>query len=197
MILTISVHFVGNRALLLGDGEDEIQLYYSPVFSAVSAILPIVVVFVGLVVADRFHKGSKHTITRFASLLVCAVCAGAAAIGMFCLENIGATNYYSQPSWPLVIGAAGIAFGVCLISFGLFFHWAKHWMNSIWSRVMVACVLAAADSAMHWTAVAGTRYEIRDYHEGGTQERNTNLIISICIVSSLFKNMGESTNNPD
>jgi NO-binding membrane sensor protein with MHYT domain len=72
------MHFVGNRAIVLGDGEDEIQLYYSSTFTAVSAILPIIVIFLGLLVADRFYRGSKRSATRYVSLLLCGLCTGAA-----------------------------------------------------------------------------------------------------------------------
>lgn len=177
------MHFVGNRAIVLGDGEDEIQLYYSPTYTAVSAILPVVVIFLGLMIADKFYKGSQRAITRFASLGVCGLCAGAAVTEMHYLGNYGTTNYRLQLSWPHVIGAAGIAVAACFTSFSLFFHWSKHWMNNIWRRIIVACFLAIAVSGMHWTAAAGTWYEIKGYHHGPGQERNTNLIVSLCLVS--------------
>jgi NO-binding membrane sensor protein with MHYT domain len=179
------MHFVGNRAIILGDGEKEIQLYYSSSYTAVSAVLPVVVIFVGLLVADRFYKGSKHAVTRYSSLVVCGVCAGAAVTEMHYLGNNGTTNYRLKLSWPHVFGAASIAVGACLISFGLFFHWSRHWMNNIWRRVLVACFLALAVSGMHWTAAAGTYYEIQGYHEGSDQQRNVNLIIALCLVSQV------------
>ncbi|KAF2848039.1 hypothetical protein T440DRAFT_455405 [Plenodomus tracheiphilus IPT5] len=178
------MHFVGNRAIVLGDGEEAIQLYYSSTYTAVSAILPVVVIFIGLLVADRFYKGSKRAMTRFASLGVCGLCAGAAVTEMHYLGNNGTTNYRLQLSWPHVIGAASIATIASLLAFGLFFHWSKHWMDNIWRRIVVACFLAIAVSGMHWTAAAGTRYEIRGYHRGPGQERNVNLIISLCLCLS-------------
>ncbi|KAI4906675.1 hypothetical protein J4E90_010363 [Alternaria incomplexa] len=177
------MHFVGNRAIVLGDGEEEIQLYYSSTYTAVSAVLPVVVMFLGLSAADKFYKGSKGSLVRFASLGVCGVCGGAAVTEMHYLGNNGTTNYHIILSWPHVVGAASIAVGACLISFSLFFHWNKHWMNNVWRRIIVAVVLALAVCGMHWTAAAGTWYEIRGYHDGPGQERNTNLIISLCLVS--------------
>jgi NO-binding membrane sensor protein with MHYT domain len=180
------MHFVGNRAIVLGDGEMEIQLYYSSTYTAVSAILPVVVIFLGLLAADKFYRGSRGSIVRFASLSICGICGGAAVTEMHYLGNNGTTNYRLVLSWPHVVGAAAIAVGACLISFGLFFHWSKHWMNNIWRRIVVALFLALAVSGMHWTAAAGTWYEIRGYHEGPGQERNTNLIISLCLVRFLI-----------
>ncbi|KAF1940966.1 hypothetical protein EJ02DRAFT_378836 [Clathrospora elynae] len=178
------MHFVGNRAIVLGDGEIEIQLYYSLTYTTVSAVLPVIVIFLGLLVADRFYKGSKHSIVRFASLLVCGICGGAAVTEMHYLGNNGTTNYRLELSLPHVVSAAAIAVVSCLISFGLFFHWSKHWMNTLWRRTVVALVLALAVSGMHWTAAAGTWYEVRGYHTGSGTERNINLIISLCLCLS-------------
>lgn len=179
------MHFVGNRAIVLGDGEDEIQLYYSPAFTAISAIIPVVVIFLGLMVADRFYKRSKHAAIRVFSLIVCGICAGAAITEMHYLGNNGTTNYRLQFSWPHVFGAAGIAVGASLLSFGLFFHWSGLWLNNIFRRTVVACFLASAVSGMHWTGAAGTQYEVQGYHDGSGQERNVTLIIALCLVRSL------------
>ncbi|KAJ4323956.1 hypothetical protein N0V94_001600 [Neodidymelliopsis sp. IMI 364377] len=178
------MHFVGNRAIVLGDGEDEIQLYYSSSYTAISAIIPVVVIFVGLMVADRFYRRSKHAAVRVFSLIACGICAGAAITEMHYLGNNGTTNYRLQLSWPHVFGAAGIAVGASLLSFGLFFHWSRLWLNNIFRRVIVACFLALAVSGMHWTGAAGTRYEVRGYHDGSGQERNINLIIALCLCLS-------------
>lgn len=150
------MHFIGNRAIVLGDGEEAIQLYYSPIYTTMSAVLPVGVIFTGLLVADRFYKGSKRAITRFASLLVCGICAGAAVTEMHYLGNNGTTNYHLHLSWLNILGAAGIAVGACLLSFGLFFHWSNHWMNNIWRRIVVACFLALAVSGM----LVASMYEV-------------------------------------
>ncbi|KAJ4337399.1 hypothetical protein N0V87_004722 [Didymella glomerata] len=178
------MHFVGNRAIVLGDGEEEIQLYYSPTFTALSAIIPVVVIFLGLMIADRFYRRSKHTAVRVVSLIVCGVCAGAAITEMHYLGNNGTTNYRLHLSWPHVFGAASIAVGASLLSFGLFFHWSDSWLNNIFRRCFVACFLALAVSGMHWTGAAGTWYEVRGYHDGSGQERNVTLIIALCLCLS-------------
>ncbi|KAH6639482.1 hypothetical protein C7974DRAFT_132435 [Boeremia exigua] len=178
------MHFVGNRAIVLGDGEAEIQLYYSPAFTTLSAIIPVVAIFLGLMVADRFYKRSKHAAVRIASLVVCGICAGAAITEMHYLGNNGTTNYRLHLNWSHVFGAAGIAVGASLLSFGLFFHWSGLWLNNIARRAVVACFLALAVSGMHWTGAAGTWYEVRGYHNGSGQERNITLIIALCLCLS-------------
>lgn len=188
------MHFVGNRAIVLGDGEDEIQLYYSPTYTAISAIIPVVVIFIGLMVADRFYKRSKHAAVRVVSLIICGICAGAAITEMHYLGNNGTTNYRLQLSWPHVFGAAGIAVGASLLSFGLFFHWSGLWLNNIFRRAVVACFLALAVSGMHWTGAAGTWYEVRGYHDGSGQGRNITLIIALCLVGRSHSAFKSSTN---
>jgi NO-binding membrane sensor protein with MHYT domain len=180
------MHFVGNRAIVLGDGEGEIQLHYSSTFTVISAIIPVVVLFVGLLTADRFHKRGAHISTRIGSLVLCAFCAGAAITEMHYLGNNGTTNYHLVHKWSHVIGAASIAVGASLLSFGLFFHWSGLWMNNFLRRMVVACFLALAVSGMHWTAAAGTKYEIRGYYSGSGKGRNINLITAICLVSRQY-----------
>lgn len=176
------MHFIGNRAIIIGQGESEIQLYYNATYTTVSAILPIVVIFLGLLAADRFYKNNKNATTRYIALLVCGVCCGASVTEMHYLGNQGTTNYRIKSITEYVVGAAVIAIVACLIAFGLFFHWSGHWMNVIWRRVIVACFLAVAVCGMHWTAAAGTSYEIRGYHPGSSSARNINVIIAICLV---------------
>ncbi|KAK7181543.1 hypothetical protein DPSP01_008938 [Paraphaeosphaeria sporulosa] len=175
------MHFVGNRAIILGGGESEIQLYYNATYTTVSAILPIVVIFLGLLAADRFHKNNRNATTRYVSLLICGIMCGAAVTEMHYLGNQGTTNYRLKPLPEYIVGAAAIAIGACLIAFGLFFHWSGHWMNNIWRRIIVACFLAVAVCGMHWTAAAGTHYELRGYHQGSGSARNTNVIIAVCL----------------
>jgi NO-binding membrane sensor protein with MHYT domain len=177
------MHFVGNRAIILGGGEKEIQLYYSSSFTAVSAILPIIVIFMGLLIVDRFYKGSKSFTTRYLALLGCGICTGASVTEMHYLGNQGTSNYRLIPVLPYIIGAAIIAVVACCVAFTLFFHWSKHWINNLRRRIVVSCVLAIAVAGMHWTAAAGTSYELQGYHVGPGQARNTNLIIAVCLVS--------------
>ena len=179
------MHFVGNRAIVLGDAEDEIQLYYSPAYTALSAIIPVVVIFLGLMIADRFHRRSQHAAIRIGSLIVCGICAGAAITEMHYLGNNGTTHYRLHLSWPHIFGAAGIAVGASLLSFGLFFHWSGSWLNNLFRRAVVACFLAVAVSGMHWTAAAGTWYELRGYHKSSGNKRNVTLIVALCLVRSV------------
>ncbi|KAF2740678.1 hypothetical protein EJ04DRAFT_162380 [Polyplosphaeria fusca] len=174
------MHFVGNRAIVLGDGEESIQLFYNPSFTAISAILAVAVIFLGLAVADRFYKGNKRQLVRNGALVACGVFTGAAITGMHYVGNFGTTNYSVKPIPRFVAGATIIAVCAATFSYALFFHWSGRWINTWWRRCIVACVLAMAVCGMHWTAAIGTRYELQGYHQGPGEARNTNLIIAIC-----------------
>ena len=44
------MHFIGNQAIIMGDGSSDIQIVYNPSYTAVSFVLPIVIVGVAFVV---------------------------------------------------------------------------------------------------------------------------------------------------
>ena len=176
------MHFIGNRAIVLGDGEAEIQLYYNATFVTASAILPIVVIYIGLLVADYFNKANKANIIRYSALIVCGILSGAAVTGMHYLGNNGTVNYHLKPKMEYLVGATAIAIAACTVAFTLFFHWSSLWMNNMWRRALVSCFLAIAVSGMHWTAAAGTTYELKGYHAGSGSARNVNMVIAICLV---------------
>lgn len=136
------MHFVGNRAIILGDGELEIQLYYDETYAVLSAILPIIPIFIGLSVAIRFHELGRRAIVRYGSLAVCGLCTGGAATMMHFLGNIGIEICSMSANWANVVGSAAIAVVICSVGFGLFFYWGKLWMNNIWRRIFVSITLA-------------------------------------------------------
>ncbi|OCL09308.1 hypothetical protein AOQ84DRAFT_24323 [Glonium stellatum] len=176
------MHFVGNRAIVLGDGKNEIQLYYNPGFTALSVFLPIIFLFFGFAVAERFTRTKR---SLYLALTVTGLAAGLAITGMHYIGNFGTTNYYLYNNKSHIVGAAAIAVVACWFSFTLFFHQKEHWINTGWRRVLIACLLAGAVSGMHWTATVGTKYELRGYHRGSGADRNNNLIVAtaMCLLA--------------
>ncbi|KAL1629663.1 hypothetical protein SLS56_005316 [Neofusicoccum ribis] len=178
------MHFVGNRALELGDGSKEIQLYYSPGFTALSVFLPVVFLFVGFYVAERFNRTRR---SLYLSLGITGVFAGLAIVGMHYIGNFGTTTYHLDNDPRYIIGAALIATFSCYVAITLFFHQREQWINTWARRFPVAAILATAVCGMHWTAAAGTRYRLKEFYHGQEQARNNNLIvaISLCVVALL------------
>ncbi|KAJ9642540.1 hypothetical protein H2199_004921 [Coniosporium tulheliwenetii] len=170
------MHFVGNRAIILGDGCQEIQLYYNPLFTALSVFLPIIFLFFGFALAERFNRSKT---AMYSSLVASGTVAGLAITGMHYVGNFGTRNYSLDNNTGYIVGAAAIAVVACWVALTVFFHWKEHWINSWWRRALCACVLAGAVSGMHWTATVGSTYTLESYHTGNGQDRNTNLIIAI------------------
>ncbi|KAK8224582.1 hypothetical protein HDK90DRAFT_514758 [Phyllosticta capitalensis] len=178
------MHFVGNRAIELGDGKKEIQLYYSPAFTAISVFLPVIFLFVGFAFADRYNRTKR---SLYLSLGITGIFAGLAIVGMHYIGNFGTTTYHLYNDPRHIIGAALIATFACYVAITLFFHQKEHWINSLPRRLPVAAILAVAVTGMHWTAAAGTRYTLKQYYTGAESARNNNTIVAItlCVVALL------------
>lgn len=136
------VHLIGSRAIVLGDGEQEIQLYYDVTYTVLSAILPIIPAFAGLSIAAKFYELDRAAVVRFGSLAACGLCTGGAATIMQYLGDNSITNFIVLSSSENTCGAAGIAVVACSVGFSLLFYWDKRWMNKIWRRMLVSFILA-------------------------------------------------------
>lgn len=169
------MHFVGNKAIVMGDGRTEIQLSYSAGHTALSAVIPVVVLYLGFSVVDRHGKTQR---SLYLSLIITGLAAGLSITGMHYVGNLGTSNYILHHNLRNVIGAAAIAVFDCWFSFTIFFHQREHWINFWWRRLLCATLLAAAVSGMHWTATVGTSYYLRSLSEGNSRGQNVNVILA-------------------
>ncbi|KAF2142429.1 uncharacterized protein K452DRAFT_226953 [Aplosporella prunicola CBS 121167] len=172
------MHFVGNRAIEMGDGHPAIQLYYDPRYTALSVFLPIGFLYVGFAFAEHFNRSRT---SMYLALVVTGILAGLAIVGMHYIGNLGTTNYRLNNKPKNICGASLIAVFACWLSFTLFFHQREHWINSFPRRFLCACLLAVAVCGMHWTAAQGTKYELREYYHGDPAHRNNNLIVAVVL----------------
>ena len=173
------MHFVGNRAIVLGNGEPELQLYYNPSFTALSVFLPIFFLFGAFIVAELKKKKSR---LLFLYLCLSGFVTGLSITGMHYVGNFGIVNYNLHNPVSHIVGAAVIAIISCIIALTLFFVQREMWINSLWRRVICAVVLASAVSGMHWVASIGTRYILTQGYDGSVAEQNTNLIVAVVMV---------------
>jgi NO-binding membrane sensor protein with MHYT domain len=178
------MHFVGNRAIILGDGRRSIQLYYNPGYTALSAIIPIIFLFFGFLLAERKVKNTSVKML-YVKTVGCGIIAGIAIMGMHYIGNFGTDNYdlYNRPA--CIIGAAVISMSACTFALTLFFHQKEHWINQWWRRWICACVLAAAVSGMHWVASIGTTYQLKSFRSDEDNSLNNNLIVAVAMVRFL------------
>ena len=148
------MHFIGNRAIVLGDGERQIQITYSAGFTAISFFLPVIVVFLAFVTVGN----NKRSYTRLG-------CGGAlVGLGVCAMNYVGQAGIYNYDCLYIidyVIGAAVIAVAACTAGLWIFFLFRSAWSASWWKRGVCAAILAGGASGMHWVASMGTLYRLK------------------------------------
>ncbi|RKU47465.1 hypothetical protein DL546_009270 [Coniochaeta pulveracea] len=170
------MHFIGNRAIRMGNGAIELQIAYSSGFTALSFFVPIFVLLVAFVVSGTSNVVSWWRTSLGGSL------AGGAICGMHYLGNASINNYVCIYSYVNVIGAALIAVAASITALAMFFVFRAQWTSSWWKRAASAVLLAGAVSGMHWCALVGTQYRLKSLVPVHNQaSRNTTIIIVICL----------------
>ncbi|KAF4988378.1 hypothetical protein FGRMN_9797 [Fusarium graminum] len=171
------MHFIGNRAIDLADGQPELQVAYSSGFTAVSFFVPI------LVLLAAFMAVGTNNVVSWWGLVAGGVLCGTAVCGMHYLGNASINNYTCvyQPAY--VIGSAIIAIVASNVALAMFFVFRATWANAWWKRVISAVVLAGAVSGMHWCASVGTRYRLKRIKPNGNEPSRTGTVIVVICLS--------------
>ncbi|KAE8351526.1 hypothetical protein BDV28DRAFT_136887 [Aspergillus coremiiformis] len=167
------MHFIGNRAIVLGSGESGIQILYSMTFTGVSFVLPVIVLLAAFYVIGTSEKAGYIRIITGGLLTGSSVC------GMHYIGQLGIANYQCSYRSATVVGSAVIAVFASTTALSIFFRWRATWTDSWWRRGVCGCLLAAAVSGMHWTAAVGTSYRNLDesVKKGGQLSRTQTVII--------------------
>ena len=176
-----SMHFIGNRAIQMGNGEPELQIGYSPGFTAASFFLPI------CVVAFSFYFFSVVENVNVVTTLLAGWFTGAAVCGMHYMGQGGIANYTPNYGVGYVVGSAIIAVVASTVAMGILFYLTSTWTNSWLKRLACAALLATSVSGMHWVATVGTTYRLK---EGTASPRNglsrrATVVVVLCLVGSL------------
>lgn len=152
------MHFIGNRAIVLGQGEPGHQLVYDSGYTVLSVFLPIV----GLTIAfSAAEIPVKRKSIRTLALLLTGVFAGLSIVGMHYIGNFGIANYRLFYNPRYLAASAVISVGSCLTVLVLFYNAREKWISSWWKRVLCAMALAVGVSAMHFTASTSCRYVLK------------------------------------
>ena len=166
----------------MAKGESNLQIHYSPGFTAGSFFLPVCVVGI----AFYFFSISENVSilgTMGGGLLV-----GSAVCGMHYMGQKGIANYTPSYSWRRVLGSAIIAVAANTVALGVFFHFKSTWTNSWWKRMSCASLLAVSVSGMHWVATVGTAYrkrtDLMEQRDGLSREAT--VVVVICLVGALW-----------
>ncbi|KAE8133309.1 hypothetical protein BDV38DRAFT_296124 [Aspergillus pseudotamarii] len=167
------MHFIGNRAIVLGNGEPDIQILYSMTFTGVSFVLPVVVLLAAFYAIGTSEKAG------YIRIMAGGVLTGSSVCGMHYIGQLGIANYQCSYRAANVAGSAVIAVFASTTALSIFFRWRATWTDSWWRRGICGCLLAAAVSGMHWTAAVGTSYRSHDrsVKKGGQLSRTQTVII--------------------
>lgn len=177
-----SMHFVGNMAVYFGNGEPEIQVGFSPLFTVISFFVPILVLLVAFLAI-----GTNNVVSWLRVSLGGFLC-GSAVCGMHYLGNASIQNYTCTYKLSYVISSAIIAVIASTIALSVFFVFRSIWANVWWKRLLSALLLAGAVSGMHWCAAFGTEYTLVAIEVGaGGMSRDATVIVVICLVSLVFR----------
>ncbi|OLL22110.1 tRNA modification GTPase GTPBP3, mitochondrial [Neolecta irregularis DAH-3] len=143
------MHFIGNLAIILFDGDIDEQLAYSPGYTILSFFVPICVLLLAFFLIP---SGEKKSVVR---MTIGGTFGGLAIVGMHYLGQEGISNYKSVYQPANVIGSASNLVRVISDPLAVFFSLRSKWADQLWKRVICAMVLAGAVSGMHWTAAIG------------------------------------------
>lgn len=174
------MHFVGNRSIVLGNGQARFQLIYSPGYTILSCALPVIGLTFAFYIAEIRIK--SFTVRRLLDV-VTGVLAGLSVVGMHYIGNLGTLNYNLIYPPQYIVAACIIAVGDCIIALVLFFYFKERWISVFWKRLFCAVILAAAVCGMHFTASVGCTYQLKDMGTTKPGERNTAVIIAGTLVS--------------
>ncbi|KAK1753776.1 hypothetical protein QBC47DRAFT_404118 [Echria macrotheca] len=170
------MHYIGNRATALLDGQPQLQIVFSVRVTVASFFVPILVLLVAFWVVTE-----SNTISWW-RIAVSGCLSGGAICGMHYLGNASISNYECEYNVANVAGAALIAATASSVALALFFVFRAAWTSSWWKRVGCAIVLASAVSGMHWCAALGTTYRLLHPNSADDYDmRNTTIIVVSCL----------------
>ncbi|MCJ1467821.1 hypothetical protein MMC07_006446 [Pseudocyphellaria aurata] len=146
------MHYIGNHAIQMLDGQEDLQIQYSPAYTVGSFILPIGIEGIA------FYCFSQTDHVKIHGTILGGFMTGLGICGMHYTGEIGISNYAIFYSWRHIVGSAFIAVAANTAALGLSFYFTSTWTNSVWKRIGCALVLALSVSGMHWVASRGTYY---------------------------------------
>lgn len=177
-----SMHFIGNRAIIMAHGERNLQIQYNGAFTAGSFFLPI------CVVSFAFYLLGLSEIVSITRIMIVGLLTGSAVCGMHYFGQGGIANYFVSYHWQYVLASAFIAVTAATLALGVFFHFKATWTDNWVKRALCAAGLAAAVSGMHWVATVGTIYRYKDRvgKRNGLTKQAT-VVAVLCLVNDFHQ----------
>ncbi|KAI4085759.1 MAG: hypothetical protein LQ344_008155 [Seirophora lacunosa] len=171
-----SMHFIGNRALIMAQGERHLQIQYNAGFTAGSFFLPICVLGIAFYLLGFSEK------VNITQVIVVGFLTGAAVCGMHYFGQGGISNYLASYDWQYVLGSAFIAITAATLALGVFFYLNATWTDNWMKRALCAAVLAVSVSGMHWVATVGTTYRLKEgRRKANGLTRQATVVVVLCL----------------
>jgi NO-binding membrane sensor protein with MHYT domain len=177
------MHYIGNRAIILAQGEAIIQIAYNPEITVASFFVPIIVLLAAFIAVGSNDVVSIIRVAIGGSLAGLAIC------GMHYLGQASVSNYTCVYQVTNVVGAAVIAVVASITALSVFFILRAAWTSFWWRRALTAVILAGAVSGMHWLASVGTQYRLKqvDLTAGQNLSAESTVVVVIVLVCSLLR----------
>lgn len=178
--LTRLQHFIANRAIILLDGQPEVQIAYNTGITAASFFVPILVLLLAFVAVNSSDE------IKWWRVVLSGLLSGGAICGMHYLGDAAISNYHCKYVTLNVVGAVLIAVTASTVALSLFFVFRAAWTSSWLRRGGCMVILAGAVSGMHWCASLGTHYVLLESAVGDSDSssRNTTTIAVICLAAA-------------
>ena len=183
-----SMHYVGNIAIEMGDGSEDVQLLYSSGLTALSAFTPVIVILMSLWIADCGMYG-KHSDKRWVKIPLVnfgSMFSGCSIVGMHYIGQYAVRNYEVYFIAKYLGAAFAIACGTCGGLFVTFFWFESSFGNTRKKRVGFAMIMAAAVTSMHFAASFGTAYKFKYAVPGASLWKNKNGVVAVVLVIILL-----------
>lgn len=176
------MHFIGNRAVVMAQGQPDMQIVYNTGFTSVSFFLPIIVLSGAFYLLGATDRINRYYIA-FAGVLM-----GVAVGAMHYVGQLGISNYHCTYRVANVVAASIISIVASMIALNVFFRLREAWTDSWWKRALCGLVLAGSVSGMHWTATVGTLYRFKGFGSGPPHplSRKQNVIVCTTLVRRLL-----------
>lgn len=173
------MHYVGNCAIQMLNGEQELQLEYRRSYTAGSFFLPICVL--GL----AFYYFNQSRAISLQEPILGGIVTGLAVLGMHYTAEVGISNYTISFSWKYILGSAAVAVAANIAALGIFFYVTKVWTNDLLKKLFCASLLAISVSGMHWVATVGTSYRFKRRSSSTRNDlsRQGAAVVVVCLVS--------------
>lgn len=170
------MHYIGNHAIQMLNGERHFQIEYSSKYTAGSFFLPI------CTVGFAFYYFNQTEEVSIQGTILGGLMAGLGVCGMHYTGQVGIENYSISYSWKYILGSAIIAVAANTAALGVFFYFTMTWTNGLWKKIGCALLLAVSVSGMHWVATVGTVYRFAAHARNKGLSRGGVVVIVLCLV---------------